>query len=77
MLKLISQYFNEEDQAHSRKPDKIFAPMVKIMYLHFSLLTGRNKLKMDVYFYFIMQGTNGETGPPGTKGTQGLKVNVH
>lgn len=30
---------------------------------------------MDVCFYFFTQGTNGETGPPGTKGIQGLKVN--
>lgn len=30
---------------------------------------------MDVCFFVITQGTSGETGPPGTKGIQGLKVN--
>lgn len=30
---------------------------------------------MDVCLYFFAQGTNGETGSPGTRGTQGLKVN--
>lgn len=30
--------------------------------------------KIEISFYFFIQGINGESGPPGTQGSQGLKV---
>lgn len=59
-----------------RKTEKLFKEMVKKTYTCISVFElGEIRWKMNVCLYFIMQGTNGETGPPGTKGTQGLKVN--
>lgn len=33
-----------------------------------------NGNKLLLFFFFFFQGISGETGPPGTQGSQGLKV---